>query len=977
MVSPEIPRLSRGEMQTLKLSDRISVVKYRFPGPHKPLPPKIDMHSGQSYDLLLRTSESVQKALQKDMTWITSIALQGPESDLKPEWGGQMMASARADGTAQGPATKFVFGPLIDMPPAHPDTVLTTLMFVDKAVGGNRDLHLSADMQLYKIILQIKWSNPIHWRHLTVRPGGMHTLMSFIGCIGTLMDATGLENVLGAAFKGVQNMLCGKAWPKALRGLRMVVTALLQPMVLSGKVTMEAISEELEVARLSRTGRLWVDCLIIPVGIAHLFLRAEREGDWLLHLYALKRMLPYFFAAAHWNYARYILWHVLDLSQSLPENILEAFLRGEHVCRHNSGTWNAVFLDQFGEQTYIRYGKAKGGLVGKSLSSEQVSEWVLSHHVCNSLSLAMDNMFDDKENNLTGSQNSSHREEGEPRMQLDADDRRKIINELQKHTNPLSTQSGDVLYNIVNGRVAEKCVNVDQAVSIGDKMITEYTARLPEGFHDSLKKNVTTMTSLKKRAKIGDVSVYDMEKLYARLLVISQNREIELSDLFKFELAPMPPALFDEFGDMRKGSKSVLVNKLAVLAEVQQPMVDALLVDGNEAIYHTVWPRSSTVLEFGRSLVEPFAATQDTFVIFDCYNEVSIKSHERQRRAKGIVPRVYDLKNDTILPTKETVMKSDHNKKSLIQFLCSMEHGKDHLHLIGDECPYSHEEADVTLITYLLNLYHDKRHIQILADDTDIFVLLVYFYWLVRPSAHVTMRKYDGKVIDIKETAIKLGDKCLDLLAMHALSGCDTVSYPFEKGKLTAINLLLKSKLQLHAFVDPNTEVEEWLAEGIGFIKCLYGGSTSPTTADLRFFIFKNKKEPPKLKCLPPTDDSAIQHVKRARLQVMLWRAADQMSPPHLDLTDYGWKIDKDLPVPVACTTDAIAPASVLQSVACGCKAASPCSSQRCSCQANMLSCTSYCKCDAADNCKNKYTRLPYRVETQNNEDSSDGGESD
>ena len=45
---------------------------------------------------------------------------------------------------------------------------------------------------------------------------------------------------------------------------------------------------------------------------------------------------------------------------------------------------------------YIRYGKAKGGLVGKSLSSEQVTEWVLSHHVCNMMSMKMDNMFSEE-----------------------------------------------------------------------------------------------------------------------------------------------------------------------------------------------------------------------------------------------------------------------------------------------------------------------------------------------------------------------------------------------------------------------------------------------------------------------------------------------------------------------------------------------------------------------------------------------------
>ena len=62
----------------------------------------------------------------------------------------------------------------------------------------------------------------------------------------------------------------------------------------------------------------------------------------------------------------------MNMTTSLPDDTSEAFLHGEHVCGHRKGVWNTLFLDQFGEQTYIRYGKAKGGLVGKTLSEEQV-----------------------------------------------------------------------------------------------------------------------------------------------------------------------------------------------------------------------------------------------------------------------------------------------------------------------------------------------------------------------------------------------------------------------------------------------------------------------------------------------------------------------------------------------------------------------------------------------------------------------------
>jgi len=96
---------------------------------------------------------------------------------------------------------------------------------------------------------------------------------------------------------------------------------------------------------------------------------------------------------------------------------------------------------------------------------------------------------------------------------------------------------------------------------------------------------------MKKCVKVGRDKVYDMEKLYARLLIVSQSRHIDLSELFMYELSPVLSSLFDEYGDMRKGSKAVLLNKLAVFTNDPLETVDADLVDGNKAIYHKLWPK--------------------------------------------------------------------------------------------------------------------------------------------------------------------------------------------------------------------------------------------------------------------------------------------------------------------------------------------------------------------------------------------------
>ena len=60
------------------------------------------------------------------------------------------------------------------------------------------------------------------------------------------------------------------------------------------------------------------------------------------------------------------------------------------------------------------------------------------------------------------------------------DDRRKIVDELQKHSHPLTDHS-DILYNIVNGQLASaENVNVRDAIQIGQDMQKRFTESLPD-----------------------------------------------------------------------------------------------------------------------------------------------------------------------------------------------------------------------------------------------------------------------------------------------------------------------------------------------------------------------------------------------------------------------------------------------------------------------------------------------------------------
>ena len=588
----------------------------------------------------------------------------------------------------------------------------------------------------------------------------------------------------------------------------------------------------------SLIGRLWVDCLIQPVLIPHLFVHAERQADWLLHLYCLRRMLPYFFVANHNNYAKYITWHLLEVSAGLPEDAQNIFLTGEHVCRHKNGTWNAVFSDQFGKQTYIRYGKAKGGLVGLTLSSEQVARCVLFHYTCNLVSSKMDKMYlnvagQAREFSKQGTvQKSTHKETGKNRKKLGAQDRMKISEKLRLYTNPMEACSEHKLFNIINGKIVSEKTNVHNALQIGEAMLSKFKAKLPSGFHQSIRKEVITMENTKKSMKLGDTAVYDPERLYARMLIVSQKRDLNLKDVFSHELCPVPSALFDDYGDMRKSSKAALVSKVAKFCE-KPPLSETEIVDGNELLYHINWPKLGTVDDLANRVIKNFSGKGHTiYVVFDRYRELSVKA--------------YDLQRNAILPAKEDIMKSSRNKQQLIKHISETKvHGK--LHLIGDkQCKFDHEEADVNIIAYMLEQINKGiKHIQITADDTDIFVLAVYFLHKYNLKANIVMKKNNGRFIDINSSAESLGTKCLDLLALNAVSGCDSVSFPYGKGKVTSVNVLMqRERIFFNAIGDIDSNRNDIFQTGKTFFAKLYGGKQMKITSmnELRFQLFTSRK---------------------------------------------------------------------------------------------------------------------------------------
>ena len=137
----------------------------------------------------------------------------------------------------------------------------------------------------------------------------------------------------------------------------------------------------------------------------------------------------------------------------------------------------------------------------------------------NLVSFPMDNMFDEGDDEYDAT-HDIHREEGKSRIKLDAQDRNKVFREMETHPNPSQTYTSNIV-NIYNGCVADEHVNVHNVIDIGEEMTSKLRQNLPGGFHTPLQK-IVTMESLKHTVRLGDtVAVYDMEKLFGRLLILS------------------------------------------------------------------------------------------------------------------------------------------------------------------------------------------------------------------------------------------------------------------------------------------------------------------------------------------------------------------------------------------------------------------------------------------------------------------------
>lgn len=264
-------------------------------------------------------------------------------------------------------------------------------------------------------------------------------------------------------------------------------------------------------------------------------------------------------------------------------------------------------------------------------------------------------------------------------------------------------------------------------------------------------------------------------------------------------------------------------------------------------------------------------------------------------------------------------------------------------------------DADSIIVSTALEEAKKGKTAVVVGQDTDLLVLLISFALLtdkmmfLRPASG---SKKQETLFNISRQQTVLGEIGEVILFIYAVTGCDTTSAIFKKGKLNALKLVQKDRTlmeEMKVFSKQGATKAEISVAGEKFLIRLYGGSMSTTLDELRYFRYNHIVSRQSLNkvfdlaSLPPTSDAAAQHSYRVYLQIQEWKG-NPMEP-----CDWDWIKTGSTLTPVFMTKSP-APPELLTLISCNCK--STCTN-RCQCRKSMLQCSAMCRHCQGLSCEN------------------------
>ncbi|KAG1704021.1 hypothetical protein GQR58_004102 [Nymphon striatum] len=269
-------------------------------------------------------------------------------------------------------------------------------------------------------------------------------------------------------------------------------------------------------------------------------------------------------------------------------------------------------------------------------------------------------------------------------------------------------------------------------------------------------------------------------------------------------------------------------------------------------------------------------------------------------------------------------------------------------------CPI-HEEADTRIFAHIASC-DDNNVFVIQATDTDIIFLAMYHFPRLPNVVELWVEKNDLflSIHDlVNELAKAVGKDVLaltdTLLISYILSGCDSVSYPFKRGKKRTVKVACRMQhVDKHQTLSncirhesgPSAH-DQVITEARSFFCDVYGKPGYLSLDKLRAPLFASSKLD--LPSLPPTEDAFHFHVLRSLCQICLHKQASLSNPVLLPPEEYGRIVDGDRLIPVMKSKPSKPSAAKLKY--CKCKKKPNCL-RNCPCAKAAVPCIIACACN-------------------------------
>ncbi|XP_038063921.1 uncharacterized protein LOC119734467 [Patiria miniata] len=982
----------------------------------------------------------MEHPMRKDAAYyLTKI----PQKRLLPAWTGfnQLLNKELP------PKATVAYLPVIDASPTDLNTVNTIL---HKSVEIANKLELPSvvvvvDQAIYAKAQTIRWQTPHFMDRIVIRLGAFHTTMTALATIGKRFCDAGLQDILiesdvvaPGSMNGVINghhynrsIRCHKVMAEALHRLRwqsfiegvsevdaeqygdMVHNLhstfpdqeyedLVESPTFQGM--MMAYDDFIKSQSKDATFAFWSSYLEMVENVL-LFVKATRDGDWALHLAAVRALVPWMFSYDRTNYSRYlpVYWLEMKSLEKTHPFVLNEFQIGNFaVQRQDVHGFSRVACDMTIEQTANRDSKTRGGMKGFTTNKGASNRWIRAHHERAAITRQCEEMAG------KGQKMATRKDLTKRRMTRDEQDVQTIMTTISTMINPFDNDpetDPTELIHLSSGVIAspEVCTDLMKAHEKGNAAFVTYCKDRLQGGETDLNKplkrmKLKTFTNMAKtvatKVKGKDVSTKSDRELLARLVIVGRSRNIDLKHMMSYCLGPLPLSLATHEGCLVKTNKAKLLHYLES-APKETPVVSETpgcvwIIDGL-AMLQKMSPKHMPVTmgdlasKMLSQLVNLACNHQSNSIHFvtDRYPDISVKNAERKRRAATGSQKIKISKPSQPVPKQwKKYLANGFNKEQLVEFLFNTWRNCDVKSLKGvtltvahgmlchaisanngnvdveevTELHCSHEEADTRMFLHASYIAKScNSDIVIKSPDTDVFVI-----GIALSSNHISSNLYfrtgkeeNVRTIDLQAIRRHLGDPLSEaLIGFHCFSGCDSVSAFYGKGKMKAIKLLVENPTlcaQFQLLGESFMVTDDQVTALEMFVCKLYAQHSYSRVNEARCAMFSMATKAENV--MPPNRDALRKHIERANFQAAIYKRSLAQHPDIPSPVGHGWKMVDDT-LGIDWMDMESAQQSVLELTKCACSK-SKCkvseADDKC-CVSLGIPCTELCTCKKCEN---------------------------